>query len=173
MVDEDDLLKTRAVQLARRDEIQASDAGVRMEMLEFLLSGEHYAIETSYVSEGLSIHEMTPIPGTPPFLIGVMNVRGRIIPVVSLKKLFSLKEEGINASTQAIIFRKDSYEVAILTDGILPTRWIAEFSIKPVPSNLQGIGADHLMGVTGDAIIIIDGSSLINRLEQSLTKRTT
>ncbi len=171
MSDEKEILKNRARELAKQDETKLSDKGVLKEMLSFLLSGEHYAIETSFVMEALNIHEMTPIPGTPAFLTGVMNVRGRIIPMINLKKFFSLKEEGIVSSTNAIILRDQTYEAAILTDAILPTHWVAESSIQPIPSNLHGIGAEHLLGVTGDAVIIIDGKSLIKKLETTLTNR--
>ncbi|MBE0647404.1 MAG: purine-binding chemotaxis protein CheW [Bacteroidales bacterium] len=171
MLDEEELLKFRARELAIQDQDQFSDAGTRKEMLVFLLSGEHYAIETSYITEALNIQEMTPIPGMPEYLNGVMNVRGRIIPVVNLKKFYSLKEEGLIASTKAIILREETYEVAIMTDAILPTQWIAEASIKPSPSNLHGVGIEHLLGVTEDALIVLDGNSLINKLQASLTNR--
>jgi len=171
MTDEQKLLKNRTQELAKQNESKISDEGVRKEVLEFLLSGEHYAIETAFIMEALSIREITPIPGTPAFLHGVMNVRGRIIPVVNLKKIFTLKKEGIVASTKAIILREETYEVAVMTDAVLPARWVAESSIKPFPSNLNGIGAGHLLGITQDAIIIIDGKSLINKLESSLTNR--
>ncbi len=171
MLDEQELLKSRARDLATPDHDQISDTGTRKEMLIFLLSGEHYAIETSFVTEALSVQEITQIPGMPAYLTGVMNVRGRIVPVVNLKKLYSLKEEGIVASTKTLILSEDTYEVAVLTDAILPTRWIAESSIKPVPSNLRGVGIEQLLGATEDALIILDGNSLINKLKTSLTNR--
>lgn len=170
-MDDKEILKDRARELAKKEVALASNEGLGKEMLGFMLSGEHYAIETSFVTEALSIYEMTQIPGTPPFLNGVMNVRGRIIPVVNLKKFFALKEEGIAASTKAIILSTEAYEVAVLTDAILPTLWLSESSIKPAPSNLHGIGSDYLLGVTSEAIIIIDGYSLINKLEYSLTSK--
>jgi len=171
MLDEQELLRSRARELAAKDHDKISDEGTRKEMLVFLLSGEHYAIETSFVTEALNIYDITQIPGMPAHLNGVMNVRGRIIPVVNLKKFYSLKEEGIIASTKALILREETYEVAILTDAILPTRWIRESNIKPVPSNLRGVGIENLLGVTEDALIILDGNSLINKLQYSLTNR--
>lgn len=170
-MDEKELMRNRALELAKQENTQINATGTQREVLEFLLSGEHYSIETSFVTEAINIHEMTPIPGTPAYLMGIMNVRGRIIPVVNLKKLFTLKEEGIVASTKAVILRSEMYEVAILTDAILPTQWVAESAIKPVPSTLHGIGAEHLRGVTEDALIILDGQHLINKLASSLTNR--
>lgn len=171
MINEKALLKIRARELAKPDKERSSDEGVGKEMLEFLLSGERYAIDTTFVSEAINILEMTPIPGTPAYLDGVMNVRGRIVPVINLKKFFRLKEEGIAATTKVVILCANTYEVAILTDAILSTRWLTESSIKPTPSTLRGIGAEHLLGVTQDALIIIDGRSLIGNLESSLTNR--
>lgn len=171
MTDEKQLLRIRAKELAIKEESSTSDDSTGREMLEFILADEHYAIETSYVAEALNIQDLTPIPGTPAYLEGLMNVRGRIIPVVNLKKFFSLREEGIIASTKAVIMKDDAYEVAFLTDHILPTRWLTDKSIRPIPSNLHGIGAEHLHGVTQEAIIIIDGNSLIRKLETSLINK--
>jgi purine-binding chemotaxis protein CheW len=168
MIDEQELLKNRAKDLAKKDDSDSYTEEGTKEMLGFLLSGEHYALEDTFVAEVLNIQEMTPIPGTPAYLTGIMNVRGRIIPVLDLKKFFNLVEEGIVNSAKTIIIQGDSYELAILADAILPTLQISESSIKPVPSNLHGIGAEHLQGVTQDAVIIIDGKSLINKIKTSL-----
>jgi len=172
-MDDKELLKYRAKNLAKQDDTLNPAELYTREILGFMLSGEQYAIETKFVTEALSIHELTPVPGTPAYLNGIMNVRGRIVPVINLKKFFNLKEEGITASTKAIILRDEFYEVAVLTDAILPTSVTAESSIKPVPSNIHGIGAEHLLGVTHDAVIIIDGKSFIKKLEQSLTGKKT
>lgn len=169
-MDEKKLLKKRAAHLASGI-VFRDDEGTMKEFLEFGLSGEHYAIESSFVSEAMTVQDLTPIPGTHGYLLGLMNVRGRIIPVVNLKKFFRLKEEGIEASAKAIIMQSQTYEVAFLADTVLSTSRITEPKIKPVPSNINGIASEHLLGVTGEALIIIDGASLINRLESSLTNR--
>lgn len=171
MIDEKELLRNRARELAKQETNHSPIEGARKEMLEFILSGEHYAIETCFVMEAISLHDITPIPGTSAYLDGVMNVRGKIIPVVNLKRFFGLGEEGIVSTMRAVILHAGTYEVAVLTDMILSTQRIPESSMKPAPSTLHGIGVEHLLGVLEDATIILDGKSLISKLESSLTNR--
>jgi len=81
------ILRDRAQVLARPPE-QAAAADTLFELLEFRLAQERYAVETRYVREVYPLKDLTPLPCTPPFVLGVVNVRGHILPVLDLKKFF-------------------------------------------------------------------------------------
>ena len=170
MSNDEEILRTRAAILAQQLQDDQSVEDDHLELLEFMLSEERYAIETPFVKEAFTIQELTPIPGTPPFLSGVMNVRGQIIPVVDLKELFGIRKEGIISSSKTLILENEGYEIAILADSISSMARIHESSINTVPSTVHGIGAEHLRGVTSDALIVIEGKSLLKKLESSLKK---
>src|SRR5882757_6299566 len=92
--DPQEILRARARVLARPPERQA-EAGAMLDLLEFRLAQECYAVENRYVQEVCPLKELTPLPCTPPFLLGIVNVRGRILPVLDLKKFFDLPEKGL------------------------------------------------------------------------------
>ena len=88
------ILKARAVALAKQPEDnKVNDEYI--EVVEFKLSHENYGIESSYVREVYPLKDYTTLPGTPPFVLGIMNVRGQIVSVINLKKLFNLPEKGL------------------------------------------------------------------------------
>ena len=87
------ILQERAKNLAREG---PADQGARkqLDVVEFLLAYERYAIESHWVREVHPLKEITPLPGTPAFVLGIINVRGRIVSVVDLKAFFDLPVRG-------------------------------------------------------------------------------
>lgn len=84
------ILRDRAHLLARPPE-QAATADTQLEVLEFRLAQERYAVETRHVREVCPLKDLTPLPCTPPFVLGVVNVRGCILPVLDLKIFLSYR----------------------------------------------------------------------------------
>ncbi|MDA8325786.1 MAG: chemotaxis protein CheW [Nitrospiraceae bacterium] len=82
------ILRKRALALAKEPE--APDSGEHIDVLEFLLARERYAVESSYVREVWPLKDLTPVPCTPPFVLGIIGVRGRILSVLDLKKFLNL-----------------------------------------------------------------------------------
>jgi purine-binding chemotaxis protein CheW len=155
------LLRRRAKALARRVEQGAADSE-SLPMIEFLLAGERYGIEPVYVREVYPLRDFTALPGLPPFVLGVVNVRGEILSVVNLKKFFDLPEAGLGQLNKLIILHNDQMEFGILADEILGTRTITFQQLQPAPPTLSGIGAAYLRGVTGDGLIVLDGEQILN-----------
>src|SRR5450631_2119917 len=81
------ILRKRAKALARQLE-QDHDAGTGLDILEFLLSYETYAIEMCWVAETYPLKDLTPLPCTPAFVAGIINVRGRILSVIDIRRFF-------------------------------------------------------------------------------------
>ena len=88
------ILKARAKVLAQEPEKEVLDQDY-LEVVEFLLAYETYGIESAYVREIYPLTEITPLPGTPPFVRGIVNIRGQILSVIDLKKFFELPEKGL------------------------------------------------------------------------------
>ena len=80
------LLKARARKLAQ-EEIKADSDLEILDVIVFCLASETYGIESAYVREVYPLKDFTPLPGTPPFVLGIINVRGQIISVVDPKKV--------------------------------------------------------------------------------------
>ena len=126
-----------------------------LELLEFGLASERYAIERRYVQEVHPLRDLTPLPCTPPFILGIVNVRGRIVPVLDLKKFFELPEQGLTDLHRAIIVRGHDLEIGLLADVIIGISGVPAESLQPSLPTLTGIRADYLKGVTDGRLVVL------------------
>lgn len=154
------ILKSRAQILAR--EVEEEDTGTYYNLLEFLLAHERYAIETAYVREVYPLHNLTPLPCTPSFILGIINVRGLILPVMDIKKYFNLPEKGITDLNKVIIVRSGDMEVGILADVVSECRMLSRHELQPAPATCTGIGAEYLKGVTEERLIVLDAEKILS-----------
>ncbi len=111
--------------------------------------------------------ELTPLPCTPGFLLGIINVRGQILPVIDVKKFFDLPETGITDLHMVVIVHGEtdageSMELGILADAIVGVRSIPLGTCQPSLPTLTGIRAKYLKGVTNQHVVILDVPSILN-----------
>jgi purine-binding chemotaxis protein CheW len=156
---EKDLLKARALALAR--EPAREQPGESLELLEFLLASESYAIEMSWVRETLPLKDLTGVPCTPPFVLGLINVRGRIVSVVDIKRFFELPEKGLSDLNKVIVVHGKGMEFGILADAISGVRRIPLAELQPSLPTLTGVREEYLKGVTGERLVVLDGEKLL------------
>ncbi len=149
------ILRERALTTARVPEEEPA-AGDAIEIVEFQLSSERYGVESSHVREVYHLKELTPIPCTPSFLLGVVNVHGRIISVIDIRKFFDLPTEGLTDINNIIIVGNDEMTLAILTHTITGMRSILLQDIQPSLPTLTGVRAEYLKGVTNERLVILD-----------------
>jgi purine-binding chemotaxis protein CheW len=156
------ILRKRARTLARQME-QDQDAGngASLDILEFLLTYETYAIEMCWVAETYPLKELTPLPCTPPFVAGIINVRGRFLSVLDIRKFFDLPEKGLTNLNKVIIVQNGEMEFGILADEIVGTRSIPLSELQPPLPTLTGIREEYLKGVTRERTAILDGARLL------------
>lgn len=103
----------------------------------FYLDSSEYALEIIGVEEVSKMIEITPLPHRADFLAGVVNLRGRIVAVMEVRKFFNLPEKEINKETKIIIAKNGSKEVGLLVDWVSGVRDIAEEKIEPVPATAE------------------------------------
>ena len=150
-----EILRARAKALARPRESGAA-ANVPLELLEFRLAQECYALETRHVRGVIPLKDLTPLPCPPPFLLGFVNVRGRITPVIDIKKFFDLPDKGLTDLHRIILVRGNDLELGLLADVIVGVRSIPVDSLQPSLPTLTGIRADYLKGVTAERLVVLD-----------------
>jgi purine-binding chemotaxis protein CheW len=153
--DAERILQARARVLARRPR-GASAEGTTLEVLEFGLASERYAVESRLVQEVHPLRDLTPLPCTPPFVLGIVNVRGRILPVLDLKKFFDLPERGLTDLHRIILVRGNDLELGLLADVIVGVRSVEADSLQPSLPTLTGIRADFLKGVNDERLVVLD-----------------
>ena len=155
------ILKERAIALAQEPE-DKDTAEEYLEVVEFLLAYEKYGIESGYVSEVYPMKELTPLPCTPPFILGIINVRGQIISVIDIKKFFDLPDKGLTDLNKVIIVTDGKMEFGILADVILGVRSVALGELQPSLPTLTGVRAEYLKGVTEERFIILDVEKILS-----------
>jgi purine-binding chemotaxis protein CheW len=171
--DKKDILRARARELAREPEETAA-AEDHTEVVEFLLAYENYAIESVYIREVHLLKDLTPVPCTPPFVLGMINVRGQIVTVIDIKRFFDLPDKGLSDLNKVIIVHSDAgqevvdssaagrseraaaVEFGILADAILGVRSIPLKELHPSLPTLTGVRTEYLKGVTNERLIVLD-----------------
>lgn len=156
----DGILRQRARLLAEPPENEAEAASV--EVVTLLLAYETYAIETAYVREVYPLKDLTPLPCTPSFVAGIVNVRGQVMSVIDLKKLFELPEKGLTDLNKVVIISDGDMEFGILADAILDVRNIPLHEIQPGLPTLTGVREDYLKGITAERLVVLDAAKLLH-----------
>lgn len=153
------ILKARAQALARAPVAQVTETLI--EVVEFSLATERYGIETGAVREVVPFKELTPVPCVPVFFVGLVNVRGRMIAVVDLKKFFDLPANGLHDLHQVIILHSEEMDLGILADEVVGVRSVPARQLQAALPTLSGIGQQYLRGVTGDRLVVLDAARIL------------
>ena len=154
------ILKARAEALARQP-APAEAAGEHIEIVEFVLAYENYAVETRCVREVYPLENLAPLPCTPAFVLGIVNLRGEILSVIDLKKFFELPEKGLTDLNKVIVLEAESMLFGILADAVLGVRRVPVAGIQPSLPTLTGVREAYLKGVTAERTVILDAEKLL------------
>lgn len=149
------VLRKRAAELAQRPAAE-DHSGASLECLEFILSGENYAIELSFIAETLPLVEFTPLFCTPPFVLGIANMRGRIISIIDLRRFFELPTIGLSDLNRVIVVGYGDMEFGVLADSIVGMRSLKPQEILPSPDAFTGLREEYLAGVTANRCALLD-----------------
>lgn len=155
------ILETRARALAREPEDHDKN-GESIDVLEFRLAYENYAIQLSCIQEVYPLKALTPVPGTPPFVLGIVNVRGQVYSIIDIKKFFELPDKGLCDLNKVIIVQNNGVEFGILADVVTGVRSISLKDLQPSLPTLTGIRQEYLMGVTRDQLIVLDAKKILS-----------
>lgn len=154
------ILRERALALAAEPgRTQTLDQSI--EVVEFLLAHESYAVESSYVREVYPLENLTPLPCTPAFVLGIVNLRGEIVSVIDVRKFFDLPQTGLPDLNKVIVLESGNMVFGILADAILGVRRITLAEIQPSLPTLTGVREAYLKGVTAERIVILDAEKLL------------
>jgi purine-binding chemotaxis protein CheW len=154
------ILKARAKELAKPPATE--DESVRMvEIVEFTLGPEHYAFPSSVVREVFHLTEITPLPGLPPFVLGVTNIRGRILSIIDIRRFLEFGDLGLTNLNRAIILSSGSMELAVLADKVLGVYASDSDKWQKTMPALGGKREAFLAGVTKDRVVVFDAERLL------------
>jgi len=154
-----DILRKRARALA------APSPGGRveapLEVIEFVIAGESYAIESAWVGEVFPLTGLTRLPGTPPFVLGIVNLRGEIVSVVDLRGFFDLPAAGLTDLNKVIVLQSREMLFGILADRVEGVRTVDAARLQGGLSTLTDRRRDYLCGIAEGRLVVLDAAALL------------
>lgn len=115
-----EILKKRTLEIAKKSKFKLASVELhaKNKYISFNLNNDIYCITLDYVKEVLKDTAITPVPGTPDFIEGIMNLRGDYITVLNLKKFLGLPAETLTDKKPVVIIKCNELEIALLIDKI-------------------------------------------------------
>ena len=134
-----------------------------IELVEFALDGRRYGLLLSTVARVVRMVDVTPLPKAPEIVLGVINVRGQVIPVVNIRRRFRLPEREPTLSDHIVIARTTRRTAALITDSVAGVFECLEREV--VPSQAIAPGIQYVAGV----VKLSDGMVLVHDLDRFLS----
>lgn len=155
------VLRARAIALAQPPAEERKGDGT-LEVIEFSLAHERYAVQTSLVREVLNLRELTPVPYTPAWMAGVLNLRGKIIAVLDLRKFFDLPEQGIADTHKVIVLSDEDMEMGLLADDVAGVSEVQAHELNNSMPTLSGVRTEYLKGVRSDGLVVLAAGKILS-----------
>ncbi len=119
--------------------------------LTFVLADEFYGLEILTVREIIQMCKITPVPRTPEYVKGVINLRGMVIPIIDLRRQFGLAEKEYTDRTCIIVVKLGGREVGLIVDEVWEVLDIAGEDIEPTPELGTGVDTEFILGISKTA----------------------
>jgi purine-binding chemotaxis protein CheW len=154
------ILRARACRAAR-ESVPGEDRTAQVPAVEFLLAHERFALETTWVREVVPLRDLTPLPGTPAFVAGLINVRGHILSVVDLKAFFELPAKGLPDLNRVVVLGNGRIEFGLLIDTLIGITNVCVDELQPALPTHSGVRAEYLRGLTPQRLAVLDGARIL------------
>jgi purine-binding chemotaxis protein CheW len=115
--------------------------------LTFFLAGEEYGIEILSVQEIIGLMPITFVPGAPDYICGIINLRGKVIPIVDMRKKFGMDSVDWTAETCIIVVSVHGVHAGVVVDRVSEVLNIDDDDIDPAPSFGRDINIDFILGI--------------------------
>jgi purine-binding chemotaxis protein CheW len=128
-----------------------------LQLVTFKIGREEFGIDIQKVQEINRMIEITKIPNTPEHVEGVVNLRGKIIPIISLRTKLGFEEAEKNKSTRIMVVEVNSHILGFIVDSVSEVLRIHDAKIEPTPSITGGADAEYIQGVINlnDRLLIL------------------
>ncbi|MBT4511411.1 MAG: purine-binding chemotaxis protein CheW [Chloroflexi bacterium] len=156
--------------------MSSSSTSLEQQLVIFTLSNESYGVDIAKVSGIERMHEVTRVPRTPEFVQGVINLRGRVIPVVHLRRLFNLPEGDVTKETRIVVVDIGGQPIGIQVDEVTEVLTIATDSIDPASAVITSADSDYLLGIAkldDKLVILLDLEKVLSVNQTSQLSKVT
>ncbi len=135
-----------------------------LQLVTFFIAEEEFAVEILDVHEIIRIIQITPVPNTAPFLEGVINLRGNVIPVVNLRKRFGLEGIEMTSKSRIIVMEVSQRIMGFLVDEVSEVLSINSNIVEESPAVVSGVDSEYIRGVANmpnGLLILLNLSALL------------
>ncbi len=155
-----------------------SDEAEVVQLVGMKLGDEEYAIDVLKIQEIIRTVEITVVPRMDSFILGVMNLRGKVIPVIDLRVRFSLDKCDFDKSTRIIVVRFERQYIGFVVDEVTEVIRIRKSMVEPTPPLVGSIGQEYILGICkydSRLIMLLDIDRVLNEsgehIESELRKK--
>ena len=145
------------------------------QLVVFDLADEGYGVDISSVREIIRMQEITKVPKAPDFVEGVINLRGRVIPVVVLRKRFGFTVTEWTKDTRIVVVDIGKQDIGVVVDAVTEVLRLAATSVEPPSSVITTVDSEYLLGIAkleSRLIILLDLEQALSTMEHgSITNK--
>ena len=141
-----------------------------LQLVTFTLGQEEYAVDILKVQEINRMKEITRVPNSPAYVEGVINLRGKVIPVVDLRKKFDLAEKENDEHSRIMIMDIQGITMGLVVDSVSEVLRIPLSTVEPTPPMASNISAEFIKGIAkleDRLIILLDMDRLLGKTEET------
>lgn len=150
-----------------RDEIESGDV---LQLVTFRLGNEEFSVDILKVQEIIRLLDLTRVPKAPEFIEGVINLRGKVIPVMDLRKRFSMPEAEDTSEARIIVVELKDTTVGFRVDGVSEVLRLPADTVEPPPTMVCGLETEYIKGVgklDDRLIILLDVEKVLTEQEHT------
>lgn len=159
-----------SVRINREDNTPEQGSEEIVQLVGFILGNEGYGVDIQKVQEINRILEITRVPRTPEFVMGVINLRGNVIPVINLRQRFGLPLKDNDKNVRIIIIEVQNKIIGILVDAVSEVLRIPASTIEPPPDIVAGVDSKYIKGVgklQDRLLILLDLDKILSHAQMS------
>lgn len=149
----------------RRNASEKVDNDEVLQWVTFNLEKETYGINVMQVQEVLRYTEIAPVPGSPTYVLGIINLRGNVVTVIDTRSRFGLEPSEISDNTRIVIIESEKQVIGILVDSVAEVVYLKGSEIDIAPNVGNDESAKFIQGVSnrsGELLILVDLNNLLS-----------
>ncbi len=142
----------------------------------FKLGEEEYGMDIMLVNAIENYTGVVPIPNAPAYILGILNLRGEVIPVYSLRKKFGMPETSATESTQLLITRADGTAIGYKVDSVSEIMEVADSEMQEIPVIVKNVDTRYALGVANKKnrmIVLLDNANILSEQESEVVRRVS
>ncbi len=136
-----------------------------LQLVTFRLAGQKYAVDILKVQEINNMKDITAVPNAPSYLEGAVNLRGKVIPVLNLKKKFGFEAQQANESAKIVIMNVKGVIMGVMVDSVSDVLRISRDRVEPPPPVSSNVSSEFLSGIAKleeGLVILLDMDRLLD-----------